>query len=273
MSLSLGHGKQLDVGRYGIAQEDLPPMDDGRLDPRGWFVDAQDKPPGAGAGAGTGADRPIELEIGSGKGTFLVQHAKLYPEVDYLGIEWAKAFWRYAADRARRHGLTNVRLLRCDAAVYVKHYVPDATFRQVHIYFPDPWPKKRHNKRRLIQADFLRELHRVLIPAPGSTPGSQAAAPGSVADSQGQTSGITSGVTSGITSGGSETACVRIATDHADYFQWMGEHAEQVTDLFDREPFERPASAGEGELVGTNFERKYRREGRAFQGMILRKRP
>lgn len=216
-------------------------MDDGRLDPRGWFVDAEGKAPGP--------DRPIELEIGSGKGTFLVQHAKLYPDVDYLGIEWAKAFWRYAADRTRRHGLENVRLLRCDAAVYVKHYVPDATFRQVHIYFPDPWPKKRHNKRRLIQADFLRELHRVLIPAGASN----------TAREPGDKSG--------------ETACVRIATDHADYFEWMSEHAAKVTDLFDREPFERPASAGEGELVGTNFERKYRQEGRTFQGMILRKRP
>ena len=233
MSLSLSHGKTLDVGYFGIAQEDLPAMDDGRLDPRLWFRNEGEDVDGGG--------RPLELEIGSGKGTFLVQHAKLYPHVDYLGIEWAKAFWKYAADRARRHGLSNVRMLRCDAAVFVKHYVPDQTFRQVHIYFPDPWPKKRHHKRRLIQEGFLRELHRVLIPAGKEVDG--------------------------------ETACVRIATDHADYFEWMGEHAANVTDLFDREPFERPASAGEGELVGTNFERKYREEGRIFQGMILRKRP
>jgi tRNA (guanine-N7-)-methyltransferase len=233
MSLSLSHGKTLNIDRFGIAQDELPPMDQGRLDPRGWFKNAEGKLPAT--------DRPLELEIGSGKGTFLVQHAQLYPGVDYLGIEWAKAFWRYAADRARRHGLENVRLLRCDAAVYVRHYVPDATFRQVHIYFPDPWPKKRHHKRRLVQADFLRELHRVLIPGGQEELG--------------------------------ETACVRLATDHAEYFEWMGEHAAQVTDLFEREPFERPKSAGEGELVGTNFERKYRKEGRVFQGMILRKRP
>lgn len=232
MSLSLSHGKQLDVGRHGIAQEDLPPMDAGRVDVRTWFRD----PPAI--------DRPVELEIGSGKGTFLIQHAKLHPEVDYLGLEWAKAFWRYAADRARRHGLDNVRLVRCDADMFVRHYVPDATFRQVHIYFPDPWPKKRHHKRRLIQAAFLRELHRVLIPA----------APGAA----------------GVLG---ETACLRIATDHADYFQWMQDHAAEVQDLFDREPFVSPESAGEGELVGTNFERKYRLEGRPFHGMILRKRP
>ncbi len=235
MSLSLSHGKTLDVGHYGIAQEDLPSMEAGRIDVRQWFKDAEGKLPVG----------PLELEIGSGKGTFLVQHAKLYPDVHYLGIEWAKAFWAYAADRVRRHGMENVRMLRCDAAVFVRHYVPDATFRQIHIYFPDPWPKKRHHKRRLIQADFLRELHRVLIPAPGS-------------DNQ--------------TVDG-ETACVRLATDHAEYFEWMGEHAAQVSDLFEREPFERPASAGEGELVGTNFERKYREEGRVFQGMVLRKRP
>ncbi len=235
MSLSLSHGKTLDVGRYGIAQDDLPPMDAGTIDLRQWFKD--------GAGNLPDPARPIELEIGSGKGTFLVQQAKLNPDVDYLGIEWAKAFWRYAADRVRRHGLGNVRLLRCDAAVFIRHYVPDQTFRQVHIYFPDPWPKKRHHKRRLIQAPFLRELHRVLVPM--STAGEADAV----------------------------TARVRIATDHEDYFQWMQEHAGQVADLFEIEPFESPESAGEGELVGTNFERKYRQEGRSFYGMVLKKRP
>ncbi|MEM6856191.1 MAG: hypothetical protein AAF593_17460, partial [Planctomycetota bacterium] len=66
---------------------------------------------------------------------------------------------------------------------------------------------------------------------------------------------------------------VRLATDHAEYFEWMEDHAAQVADLFERVAFERPASAGEGELVGTNFERKYIREGREFQAMILVKRP
>ena len=272
MSLSLSHGKILDVGRFGIAQEDLPSMDAGPIDLRAWFRDNEEHLPGA----------AMELEIGSGKGTFLVQHAKLHPDVNYLGIEWAKAFWKYAADRVRRHGLENVRLLRCDAAVFVRHYVPDATFRQVHIYFPDPWPKKRHHKRRLIQADFLRELHRVLITAPGSTdPRSDPSAPGSAGGPM-QTRGNNPPAEPGAegkmnmaetvaTSGGGP--CVRIATDHADYFEWMGEHAAKVADLFDREPFIKPGSEGEGELVGTNFERKYREEGRAFQGMVLRKRP
>ena len=65
---------------------------------------------------------------------------------------------------------------------------------------------------------------------------------------------------------------VRIATDHSDYFAWIQEHAAMVADLFEPLAFESPTSAGEGELVGTNFERKYRREGRPFHGLILRSR-
>ncbi len=182
--------------------------------------------------------RPLDLEIGSGKGTFLVQQAPLEPGVDFLGLEIAKAFWRHAADRARRHGLPNVRLLWHDADAFLRNHVADETFRRVHVYFPDPWPKARHHKRRLIQPPFLRELHRVLV-APGRD---------------------------GV-------AEVRLATDHTDYFAWMEEAAAAVTDVFERRPFVSPDSAGEGELVGTNFERKYRPEGRTFRGMVLAKRP
>lgn len=207
-----------DVGDHGRLQEDLPPWEAGPIGIGRWF--GFDRP-----------ELPLEIEIGSGKGTFLVQQAPLRPDVNYLGIEWARAYWRHAADRARRHGLGNVRLLRAEAGLFIRHYVADATLSQLHIYFPDPWPKARHNKRRLIQAPFLRDVHRALI------------------------------------SGGEGR--VRLATDHADYFAWMEEHAAAVADLFDREPFESPESAAAGELVGSNFERKYRREGRPFHGMIL----
>jgi tRNA (guanine-N7-)-methyltransferase len=222
MSLSLGHGKPLDVGECGIEESQLPPYAAGAIDLRAWF----------GPRDSDAYQRPLELEIGSGKGTFLVQQAGLTPHINYIGIEWSRPFWRYAADRCRRHGLANVRLLRAEAGFFIRNYVPSESLRQVHIYFPDPWPKARHHKRRLIQAPFLGELHRVL-----------------------QREGL-----------------VRIATDHTDYFAWMGDHAAQVPQLFERLPFESPPSAGEGELVGTNFERKYRREGRPFHGMILRKR-
>jgi tRNA (guanine-N7-)-methyltransferase len=223
MSLSLSSHTKKDVGRIGLQLADLPPMgrcpEQTRLDIRTlWPEDRR--------------DLPTELEIGSGKGTFLVQQAGRLPRVNYLGVEYATAFWRHAADRCRRHGLEQVRLLRADAQVFVEWYVQDATFQQVHIYFPDPWPKKRHHKRRLINTAFLAQLHRVLVPE-------------------------------GI---------VRIVTDHDDYFAWITEHVDRATDLFDRQPFERPHSAGEDEVVGTNFERKYRREGRPFHALALRKR-
>ncbi|MCX5662801.1 MAG: tRNA (guanosine(46)-N7)-methyltransferase TrmB [Planctomycetota bacterium] len=220
MSFSLSHGKEMDVGTVGVAQEQLPPHDGGKVDLGAWFGPER-------------AGKPLELEIGSGKGTFLLNQARQTPDINYIGIEWAKAFWKYAADRCRRHELQNVRVVRTEAAGFVRSFVRDGALRQVHIYFPDPWPKARHNKRRLVQAGFLRELWRALEPA----------------------------------------GMVRIATDHVDYFAWMEEHAGQVADVFERLPFVSPESAGEGELVGSNFERKYRREGgRTFQGMVLRKR-
>jgi tRNA (guanine-N7-)-methyltransferase len=235
MGLSLSHGKEMDVGHIGLLQEQLPPVPvhgapPAYLDLKGWF-------------GSEGAKRPLELEIGSGKGTFLLNQAKLTPEVNYIGLEWARQFWMYAADRCRRHALENVRVVRAEAAGFVRSYVADASLRQVHIYFPDPWPKTRHNKRRLIQAGFLRELWRVLEPPEVINPANPQAAGG----------------------------VIRLATDHADYFDWMVEEAGKVADLFERLPFESPASAGEGELVGSNFERKYRREGRPFNAMVLRK--
>lgn len=224
MGFSLSHGKTLDVGHIGILQDQLPPMPapgqgPSRVDLKAWFGPAR-------------AQLPLELEIGSGKGTFLLNQAKKTPEVNYVGIEWAMQYWKYAADRCRRHGMENVRLLRTEAGAFVRDRLADACLRQMHIYFPDPWPKARHNKRRLVQVPFLRQAHRVLEPH----------------------------------------GLLRIATDHSDYFAWMVDHANQVAELFDSLPFESPESAGEGELVGTNFERKYRREGRPFHGMILRKR-
>ena len=88
MTRSLPNATRLDVTGYGYQAESLPPAGDAPRpedDPRRWFEDP---------------DRPFELEIGSGKGTFLIQEAPHRPEHNFLGIEWMMAFWRYAADRA-----------------------------------------------------------------------------------------------------------------------------------------------------------------------------
>jgi len=222
MGKGLTRKHKLDVTGFGRDQDELPQVGSGPIDVRAWFGFE----PWAGAGPDT---RTLEIELGSGKGTFLVQEAPHHLDTLFLGIEWASQFYRYAADRLRRLNLGNVRMLHADGVVFVRNFVADQSVSCFHWYFPDPWPKARHNKRRTFQEPFLRELYRVL------TPGGH----------------------------------IRVATDHLDYWQWMQEHAAKVSDLYEIEPFEPPASAGEGELVGTNFERKYRIEGRAFNGMVL----
>src|SRR5262245_10534795 len=96
-----------------------------------------------------GNDRRVELEIGIGKGTFLLRRAKQCPDRNFLGIEWAGEFYRFALDRMERWRMTNVRVLRTDARDFVERICPRASLSVLHIYHPDPWPKRRHNKRRL----------------------------------------------------------------------------------------------------------------------------
>jgi len=111
-----------------------------------------------------GNSNPVEMEIGMGKGTFITEAAKAHPDINYFGIEWANWFWKYASDRLRRNGCLNARTIRNDAVFFVKEYVPADSLSVLHVYFPDPWPKTRHNKRRLIQESFMREIERILIP-------------------------------------------------------------------------------------------------------------
>jgi len=111
-----------------------------------------------------GRSAPIHIEIGSGKGTFLVNQARCQPDADFIGIEWAGKYYRFAVDRIGRWNQTNVRIIRTDAAPYIAQCVPDSLVDCFHIYFPDPWPKKRHNKRRLITPAFAAAAARALVP-------------------------------------------------------------------------------------------------------------
>lgn len=111
-----------------------------------------------------GDDRPIEMEIGSGKGGFLLNRARSLPDRGFLGVEYASKYYTYAADRMVRWGVTNVRLMRTDARHLVIHHLPPACLAILHIYHPDPWPKKRHHKRRLIQAGFVTAATDALVP-------------------------------------------------------------------------------------------------------------
>lgn len=110
-----------------------------------------------------GNNHPVELEIGSGKGLFLVREGSLRPEVNFFGVEWALKYARNAAERISKHGLTNVHLVSADARMLLPRF-PDGVFQAVHVYFPDPWWKRRHRKRRLFNEEFLAHVVRMLRP-------------------------------------------------------------------------------------------------------------
>jgi len=111
-----------------------------------------------------GNERSAELEIGIGKGRFLLAQAAARPQVNFLGIEWSLKYLRLAKERAQRQGLRNVRLFRADARHVLAALLPDRSVVRVHVYCPDPWPKKRHRKRRLLTPATVAHIERVLVP-------------------------------------------------------------------------------------------------------------
>jgi tRNA (guanine-N7-)-methyltransferase len=240
MSFGLARGRTFDTTGVELDAKGLPSLPDdiltdrtkGYLDVGAWFAEPK---------------RPLHIEIGSGKGTFLLQEAPNWPEVNWLGMEYEGEFFKYAADRVRRAGLPNVKMMCIDASEFVHWRVASDSVDVIHLYFPDPWPKSKHHRRRMIQDRFLQDCARVLKMREGI---------------HGE---------------------LRVVTDHPEYWAWMEEHfarfatkegegVEKMKEgmLFTREAFKPPAGAGEGELVGTNFERKYRREGRPFHAAVLR---
>jgi len=243
MGFGLGRGRRLDdaPGVVGISSAEMPALPDtilaqpesGRIDPRRWFPDPS---------------RPLEIEVGSGKGGFLLQEAAAHPDVNYLGIEQAGEFYAYCADRIRRRGLANVRMLHTDATEFLHWRCPAGVVRVFHLYFSDPWPKRKHHKNRVVQDLFLADVWRTLVP-------------------------------------GGE---LRVVTDHDELWAWCTEHFERWTtpggaipdDLrgrfhlpaqpFARRDFVPPVWGEEGELVGTNYERKMSAERPAHACVLLK---
>jgi tRNA (guanine-N7-)-methyltransferase len=107
---------------------------------------------------------PLELEVGSGKGLFLTAAAAQCPEHDFLGIEIADKYARFCAARLAKRRLENARMIHGDARRLFAEFVPDESVAAVHVYFPDPWWKKRHKKRRVMSEPFLGQIERVLQP-------------------------------------------------------------------------------------------------------------
>ena len=127
--------------RYGLDASDAL-----RLDARALFGD----------------DRDLNLEIGFGNGESLVQMAQATPDAGYIGIEVHRPGVGHALLAAAAAGLDNLRLIRHDAVAILRDHVADGTLARVQIYFPDPWPKARHHKRRIVQKTFTDLIWRKL---------------------------------------------------------------------------------------------------------------
>ncbi len=168
-----------------------------------------------------GNDHPVEIEIGSGKGLFLANAARAQPNHNFFGIELARKYARRGTERIAKLGLANVRMLPGDALLFMAKYVPAASLRAAHVYFPDPWWKSRHRKRRVFNEPLVLDLERTLEP-------------------------------------GGE---LRVVTDVGDYFNviqaLMATH-ERFLPL----PEPVPTAPEHEHDYLTNFERKYRIEGR-----------
>ena len=169
----------------------------------------------------------VEIEIGSGRGRFLTDEASARPGTSFLGAEIEVEYTRIAQARADRMGLANVRFARLDGKSFVLERLTESSIAALHVFFPDPWPKKRHAKRRLFEPVFVRAAARALAPG----------------------------------------GLLRVATDNLPYF-------DAIRDVLDSEPaLEKVPGSEEGWSSGTDYERKYEKEGRPMARGIWRKRP
>ncbi len=147
--------------------------------------------------------QPIEIDLGCGKGSFLLWAATTYPTRNFLGVERLLRRLRRVDRKAVRAGLNNVRLIRLEATYLVSKLIPDGSVSTYHILFPDPWPKRRHRARRLISPDFLADLHRTMTP----------------------------------------DGAVNCATDHAEYFEWIQRAFEGSARFTEADPLVLPPEA------------------------------
>ena len=127
---------------------------------------------------------PLQVDLGCGDGSFLRELAQRHPDKDFLGIE--RLVGRVAKACRKAAALENVRFLNVESTYAARYLLPAASVETFYLLFPDPWPKRRHHRRRIVTADFLDSVHRALEP-------------------------------SGV---------LRVATDQLDYFQWIERLAE-----------------------------------------------
>lgn len=111
-----------------------------------------------------GNDRPVEVDLGCGKGLFLVQEAAARPSINFIGVDRMNRKVERAYRRAGERWLENVRLFRCDVFDFVHRLLPLKSIAVFHVYFPDPWPKRRHHRRRFFTITLIKALAAALTP-------------------------------------------------------------------------------------------------------------
>ena len=109
-----------------------------------------------------GSDHPIEIEIGCGRGTFLAQAAEIFPDRNYIGIDRVMKWMRMGQKKRIHRSLSNLFYFKEEVRQFLTSIAPES-IAVFHVYFPDPWPKRRHRKRRIVTADFLALLSTRLI--------------------------------------------------------------------------------------------------------------
>jgi tRNA (guanine-N7-)-methyltransferase len=108
--------------------------------------------------------QPLEVELGSGDGSFLAKRARANPNRNFIGVERLLGRLRKLDRKGQRLGLRNLRLLRIEAGYFLEFLLPPGSVHALHVYFPDPWPKRKHRKNRLIQQRFTELAARALAP-------------------------------------------------------------------------------------------------------------
>ncbi len=177
-----------------------------------------------------GNAQPVEIEVGFGKGLFLLTESQARPDTNFLGIEIARKYYLFSATRIARRERTNVRLVCGDARSFLQDRVADNSVQRVHVYFPDPWWKKRHHKRRVFTGEFAASCTRILVP-------------------------------------GGE---LLVATDVEDYATMVRETVAAHTPLQPTPPPQAHDPAHDMDYL-TNFERRFRRQGKTIHRLAYRK--